>query len=60
MPMFLFCRNVHDIAHADDFLVRFCGDDTLAGSDKKHLIAAMDVHLVPRFQPCVKAKAKLI
>jgi hypothetical protein len=48
MPMFLFRRNVHDIADADDLLVRFRGDDTLAGSDKKHLIAAMDVHFVPR------------
>src|SRR4029453_6341356 len=48
MPMFLFRRNVHDIAHADDLLIRFRGDDTLAGSDKQHLIAAMDVHFVPR------------
>jgi hypothetical protein len=51
---------VHDIAHADDLLTRFRGDDTLACGHKQHLIAAMDVHLVPRFQPCVKAKAKLI
>jgi len=48
MPMFLFRRNVHDVAHADDLLVRFRGDDTLAGSNKQHLIAAMDVHFVPR------------
>ena len=48
MPMFLFRRNVHDIAHADDLLIRFRGDDTLARSDKQHLIAAMDVHFVPR------------
>ena len=48
MPMFLFLRNVHDIAHANDLLVCFRGDDTLAGSDKQHLIAAMDVHFVPR------------
>ena len=47
MPMFLFLRNVHDIAHADDLLPRFRGDDTLAGSNKEHLIAAMGVHLVP-------------
>ena len=60
MPMFLFRRNVHDIAHADDLLTRFRRDDTLARGHKQHLIAPMDVHLVPRFQPCVKAKAKLI
>ena len=47
MPMFLFCRNVHDIAHADDLLMRFRGDDALAGGDKEHLIAAMRVHFVP-------------
>src|SRR5262245_16639651 len=45
--MFLFGWNVHDIAHADDLLARFCGDDALAGRDKKHLITAMDVHFVP-------------
>ena len=48
MPMLLFLRNVHDIAHADDLLVRFRGDDTLADGDKEHLIAAMGVHFVPR------------
>ena len=48
MPMFLLRRNMHDIAHADDLLVRFCGDNTLASSDEQHLIAAMDVHFVPR------------
>jgi len=47
MPMFLFLRNVHDISHADDLLARFRGDDTLAGSDKQHLITAVGVHLVP-------------
>ena len=47
MPMFLFRRNVHDIAHADGLLARFRGDDTFARGDKQHLIAAMDVHLVP-------------
>jgi hypothetical protein len=36
MPMLLFRRNVHDIAHADDLLIRFRSDDTLAGSDKQH------------------------
>ena len=46
MPMFLFRRNVHDISHADDLLIRFRGDDTLAGSDEQHLIAAMNVHFV--------------
>src|SRR5499426_4313329 len=45
--MFLFGWNVHDIAHADDLLAHFCGDDALAGRDKKHLITAMDVHFVP-------------
>src|SRR5438132_10377882 len=48
MPMFLFRRNVRDISNADDLLARFRSDDTLAGSDKQHLIAAMDVHFVPR------------
>ena len=47
MPVFLFRRNVHDIAHADDLLVRFRGDDALAGGDKEHLIATMRVHFVP-------------
>ena len=47
MPMFLLRRNMHDIAHADDLLERFRGDDTLARSNKQHLIAAMDVYLVP-------------
>src|SRR5919109_141478 len=46
MPVFLFRRNVHDIAHGDDLLVRFRGDDALAGGDKQHLIAAMGVHFV--------------
>ena len=46
MPMFLFSRNVRDISHADDFLARFRGNDAFAGGDKKHLIAAMDMHLV--------------
>ena len=46
--MFLFLRNVHDISYADDLLARFRGDDTLAGRDKQHLIAAMGVHFVPR------------
>jgi hypothetical protein len=41
MPVFLFRRNVRDISHADDFLVRFRGDDAFARSDKQHLIAAM-------------------
>ena len=45
--MFLFRRDMHDISDADDLLVRFRGDDTLAGSDKQHLIAAMGVHFVP-------------
>jgi hypothetical protein len=45
--MFLFRRNVHDIAHADDLLVRFRGDDALAGGNKEPLIAAMGVHFVP-------------
>ncbi len=48
MPMLLFRRNVHDIAHADHLLIRFRSDDTLAGSDKQHLIAAMGVQFVPR------------
>src|SRR6266498_5882142 len=48
MPMFLFRRNVHDIAYADHLLARFRGDDTLARGDKQHLIAAVDVHFVPR------------
>ena len=34
MPMFLFRRNVHDIAHADDLLACFRGD-TVARSDKQ-------------------------
>ena len=46
MPMFLFRRNVHDIAHADDLLVRFRGDDTLARGNKEQLIATMGVHFV--------------
>src|SRR5439155_1766408 len=46
MPMFLFRRNVHDIAHANDLLARFGGDDTLARGDKQHLVAAMSVHFV--------------
>ena len=46
MPMFLFRRNVHDIAHANDLLARFRGDDTLARGDKQHLVAAMSVHFV--------------
>jgi hypothetical protein len=46
--MFLFCRNVRDIAHANDLLLGLRSDDTLAGSDKQHLIAAMGVHFVPR------------
>jgi hypothetical protein len=60
MPMFLFCRNVHDIAHADDLLVRFCGDDTLAGSDKQHLIAAMDVHFRAPALKLTMARLKLL
>ena len=48
MPMFLFRRNVHDIAHADNLLVGFRSDDTHASRDEQHLIPAMDVHFVPR------------
>ena len=48
MPVFLLRRNVHDVSWGDDFLARFRGNDTFADSDKQHLIAAMDVHLVPR------------
>src|SRR5215467_3692710 len=48
MPMFFFRGNVHHISYADDLPVRFGGDDTLTRSDKQHLIAAMDVHFVPR------------
>ena len=48
MPMFLFRRDMHDISYGDDLLVCFRSDDTLARSDKQHLIAAMDVHFVPR------------
>src|SRR6516162_9585053 len=48
MPMFLFRRNVHDISYADHLLIRFGSDNTFARSDKQHLIAAMDVHFVPR------------
>jgi hypothetical protein len=44
--MFLFRRNVHDIAHTDNFLARFRSDDTFARGDKQHLIAAMGVHFV--------------
>ena len=47
MPMFLFRRNVHDIAHADDLLVRFRGDNAFASSHKQHLITTMGVHFVP-------------
>src|SRR5262245_56644542 len=39
MPMFLFRRNVHDIAHADDLLTRFRGDDTLDCGHEQYLIA---------------------
>ena len=48
MPMFFSRRDVHDVSYADDLVARFRGDNTLAGSDKQHLIAAMDVHLVAR------------
>lgn len=47
MPMFFFRRNVHDIAHSNDFLVGLGGDDAFASSDKQHLIAAMRMHFVP-------------
>jgi len=40
-------QNVHNISHADDLLARFRSDDTLACSDKQHLITAVDVHFVP-------------
>jgi hypothetical protein len=39
---------VHDIAHADHLLVRLGSDDALSGSDKQHVIAAMDVHFILR------------
>ena len=48
MPMLFFRRNMNDISYGDDLLMRCRGDDTLAGGDKQHLIAAMDMHLVPR------------
>ena len=47
MPMFLFRRNVHDIAHLDHFLVGLRSDDAFASSDKQYLIAAMGVHFIP-------------
>src|SRR5262249_60332505 len=45
--MFLFRRDVYDVADTDDLKVRLCSDDALSGSDKQHLIAAMNVHFVP-------------
>jgi hypothetical protein len=39
---------VYDISYADNLLARFRSDDTLARSDKQHLVAAMDVQFVPR------------
>src|SRR5882672_1143175 len=48
MPMFLFRGNVHDIAGDNDLLLRFCGDDALAGGHEQHLITAVSVHFVTR------------
>lgn len=47
MPVFLFRRNVGDIAHVDNLLARFRRDDAFAGRDKQYLIAAMGVQFVP-------------
>ena len=47
MPMFLFCWNVHDIAHPDHFLVGLGGDDAFTSRHKQHLITAMGMHFVP-------------
>ena len=46
MPMFFLSWHVRNISHADDLLARFRGNDAFACSDKQHLIAAMDMHLV--------------
>src|SRR5215471_6465410 len=46
--MFFTLWNVHDISDPDDFLARFRRDDALTGSHEQHLVAAMDVHFVPR------------
>ena len=48
MPMFFSLRNVHDIPHADDFFLRFRGNDTFTRGNEQHLITAVDVHFVPR------------
>src|SRR3989454_7657259 len=48
VPMFLFRGNVHDIAWDDDLLLRFCGNDALAGGHEQHLITTMSVHFVTR------------
>jgi hypothetical protein len=46
MPVFLFCRDMGDVAHANNLLARFGSDDTLAGGDEEHLITAVGMHLV--------------
>src|SRR2546428_11816626 len=48
MAMFLFRGNVHDVAGDDDLLLRFCGDDALAGGHEQHLITTVSVHFVTR------------
>src|SRR5206468_1269440 len=48
MPMFLFRGNVHYVAGDDDLLLRFCGDDALAGGHEHHLITTVSVHFVTR------------
>src|SRR4029077_719027 len=46
--MFLLRRNVYAVSYADHLLICSGSDDTLACSDKQHLIAAMNMHLIPR------------
>src|SRR2546426_14349 len=48
MPMFLFRRNMHDIAWDNDLLLRFGGNDALARGHEQHLITTVSVHFVTR------------
>jgi hypothetical protein len=40
--MFLLRRNMHDVSYADHLVICFRSNDTLACSDKQHLITAVE------------------
>src|SRR5215468_3722579 len=46
VPVFLMCRDMHDIANRDFLLLRLGGDNAGARRHKQHLITTVGVHFI--------------